>query len=117
MIRTDGNFLFEQWFDFISNFNGDGFSLVELNDKWNLIDTNGKLVSQQWFDSYDNAYDYLLKLQQTLHFMLKWFTLKNKEGGKINYHLLFISILLQLLHLMALQLLSYLLYLDYNLSF
>ena len=44
-------------------FNEDGFALVELNDKWNLIDTNGKLVSQQWFDSFDNAYDYLLNLQ------------------------------------------------------
>ena len=63
LIRTDGNFLFEQWFDFISNFNGNGFALVELNDKWNLIDTNGKLVSQQWFDSYENAYDYLMKLK------------------------------------------------------
>ena len=28
----------------------EGFARVELNDKWNFIDTDGKLLSEQWFD-------------------------------------------------------------------
>ena len=33
----------------------DGYAVVELNDKWNLIDTQGKLLSQnQWFDDVDD---------------------------------------------------------------
>ena len=40
-----------------------GFAIVELKNKLNLIDTNGKLLSQQWFNSYDEAYDYLMKLK------------------------------------------------------
>ena len=49
MIDTNGNFLSKQWFDWISNFEN-GFSRIELNNKWNFIDTNGKLISEQWFD-------------------------------------------------------------------
>ena len=37
-------------FDNIYSFNKNGIAIVELNNKWNLIDTNGKLVYQQWFD-------------------------------------------------------------------
>lgn len=62
LIDTNGNLLFQQWFDFIYDFEN-GFAKVRLNKKWNFIDTNGKLVSKQWFDSYDDAYDYLMKLQ------------------------------------------------------
>ena len=38
-------------FDNIDNFNKNGLAIVELNDKWNLIDVNGKLISRQWFDN------------------------------------------------------------------
>ena len=38
-------------FDNIYSFNKNGIAIVELNNKWNLIDTNGKLVSQRWFDN------------------------------------------------------------------
>ena len=62
-IDTNGKLISEQWFDYIYNFNKNGFAIVELKNKLNLIDTNGKLLSQQWFDSYENAYDYLMKLK------------------------------------------------------
>ena len=61
-IDTNGNLLSKRWFDYLYNFDEDGFAVVELNNKWNLIDTNGNLLSQQWFDSYDDAYDYLMKM-------------------------------------------------------
>ena len=35
--------------DYIGDFEN-GIAIVELNDKWNLIDVNGKLISRQWFD-------------------------------------------------------------------
>ena len=41
-------------FDNIYSFNKNGIARVELNNKWNLIDTNGKLVSQRWFDEIEN---------------------------------------------------------------
>ena len=63
MIDTNGKLLSEQWFDYIYNFNKNGFAIVELKNKLNLIDTNGKLLSQQWFNSYDEAYDYLINFQ------------------------------------------------------
>ena len=66
-IDTNGNLLSKQWFDdifdYLYNFDEDGFAVVGLNYKWNLIDTNGNLLSKQWFDSYDDVYDYLMKLQ------------------------------------------------------
>ena len=62
LIDINGNLLSKQWFNWISNFKN-GFAIVELNNKWNLIDTNGNFISRQWFDSYDDAYDYLTKLQ------------------------------------------------------
>ena len=37
-------------FDNIHSFNKNGIVIVELNDKWNLIYTNGNLLSKQWFD-------------------------------------------------------------------
>ena len=62
LIDTNGNLLSKRWFDWIDNFNEDGFAVVRLNNKYNLIDTNGNLLSKQWFDSYDDAYDYLMKM-------------------------------------------------------
>ena len=41
-------------FDNIDSFNKNGIAIVELNDKWNLIDTNGNLLSKQWFDCVYN---------------------------------------------------------------
>ena len=41
-------------FDNIYSSNKNGIARVELNNKWNLIDTNGKLVSQRWFDEIEN---------------------------------------------------------------
>ena len=37
-------------FDNINNFDRNGIARVELNYKFNLIDTKGNLLSQQWFD-------------------------------------------------------------------
>ena len=34
----------------------DGFAWVELNDKFNFINTQGKLLSNQWFDDVGNFY-------------------------------------------------------------
>ena len=61
LIDVNGKLLSKQWFDEIYGFKN-GIAKVKLNKKWNLIDVNGKLVSKQWFDSYDEAYDYLMKM-------------------------------------------------------
>ena len=37
-------------FDNIDNFDKNGLAKVELNNKWNFIDTNGNFLSKQWFD-------------------------------------------------------------------
>ena len=54
LIRTDGKFLFEQWFDLLSNFDKNGFAGVRLNNKWNFIDVNGNFISEHWFDEIDD---------------------------------------------------------------
>ena len=41
-------------FDNIDNFDKNGLAKVELNNKCNLIDTNGNFISKQWFDYIDN---------------------------------------------------------------
>ena len=47
----------EEIFDRIGDFS-DGYAKVRLNNKWNLIDTQGKLVSpNQWFDFVYNFYN------------------------------------------------------------
>ena len=43
-------------FDGIGNFN-DGFAIVELNGKYNFINTRGELLCNQWFDSCGYFYD------------------------------------------------------------
>ena len=43
-IRPDGTFLSEQWFDDCKNFS-EGFAVVELNNKYYVIDKNGKLYN------------------------------------------------------------------------
>ena len=54
LIRTDGKFLFEQWFDLLSNFDKNGLAGVRLNNKWNFIDVNGNFISEHWFDEIDD---------------------------------------------------------------
>ena len=54
LIRTDGKFLFEQWFDLLSNFDKNGLAGVKLNNKWNFIDVNGNFISEHWFDEIDD---------------------------------------------------------------
>ena len=50
-LAKKGNF---SGFDNIDNFDKNGLAKVELNDKFNLIDTNGNFLSKQWFDYIDN---------------------------------------------------------------
>ena len=42
--------LSQQWFDYIYDFDENGFAKVVLNGKLNFIDTNGNLLSKQWFN-------------------------------------------------------------------
>ena len=62
LIDQNGKLLSKQWFDYISYFKN-GITKVILNNKYNFIDIYGKVLSQQWFNSYDEAYDYLMKLK------------------------------------------------------
>ena len=48
-------------FDNIDDF-VNGIAKVELNKKRNFIDTNGNLLSKQWFDSFDESFDYFMKM-------------------------------------------------------
>lgn len=41
-------------FDWITNFDENGFARIELNNKLNLIDANGKVISKLWFDDIDD---------------------------------------------------------------
>ncbi len=41
-------------FDYIGDFDKNGLAIVELNDKFNFVDTNCKLVSQKWFNDIGN---------------------------------------------------------------
>ena len=48
----------EDIFDYVYEFIN-GYAVVLLNNKYNLIDTNGKILSEQWFDvcnSFSNGY-------------------------------------------------------------
>ena len=58
LIRTDGNFISKQWFDFISNFDENGVAKVRLNEKYNFIDVNGNLLSKQWFYNVSDFNEY-----------------------------------------------------------
>ena len=48
--------LSDQWFDWVSNF-VNGFSGVQLNGKYNFIDTEGNILSDQWFDWIYDFFD------------------------------------------------------------
>ena len=63
LIDTNGKLVSQQWFDYVCNFDkNDGIAQVMLNNKYNLIDVNGNLLSKQWFDSFNEAFDYLMKM-------------------------------------------------------
>ena len=47
-------YIIKQWFDWISVFKN-GFAQVKLNNKWNLIGTDGNLLFKQWFDNFVDA--------------------------------------------------------------
>ena len=47
--KIDPKFKFRLKFDWIGDFN-EGFARVELNGKWNFINTEGRILSNQWFD-------------------------------------------------------------------
>ena len=52
-----------QWFGFVGDF-FHGYAKVELNDKWNFIDTQGKLLfPNQWFDGVDDFYKRYAKVE------------------------------------------------------
>ena len=66
-------------FDYIGDFEND-FAQVNLNKKWNFIDTNGNLLSQQWFDGVSDFNEYgisIVKLNK------KW-NLIDKNGNFIS---------------------------------
>ena len=47
---------YDEIFDNVGSFN-DGYAQVELNYKYNLINTNGEFISDQWFDNADDFND------------------------------------------------------------
>ena len=56
-LDTNGNYLSEQWYDYIDSFYY-GHSVVCLNNKFNFVDRYFHLVSpNQWFDEVDDFDD------------------------------------------------------------
>ena len=51
--NIDPKFKFRLKFDWIEDFE-EGFARVELNGKWNFINTEGRILSNQWFDAMRN---------------------------------------------------------------
>ena len=50
-------------YDFVGNLYN-GYATIELNGKWNLVDTQGKLFSpNQWFDDIGDFYDGYVKIK------------------------------------------------------
>ena len=54
--------LFDQWFEYLDNFH-DGFARVQLNRKYNFIDTKGNIRFDQWFDYVENFHDGFAKIE------------------------------------------------------
>ena len=78
-----------QWFGFVGDF-FHGYAKVELNDKWNFIDTQGKLVSpNQWFDAVGNFYDGYA----TVELNDKWYRIDTKGNivAAVNEHTVVIT--------------------------
>ena len=65
-IDKDGNYLYNEWFNWADYFNKDGFVRVQrTNGKWNFIDKDGKILSDEWFDWVDYFYDGFAKVRRT----------------------------------------------------
>ena len=48
-INKNGEIMFEQWFEYVDDFD-EGFAGVELNHKgWNFINQNGEIISKDWY--------------------------------------------------------------------
>ena len=57
------NFNLYMKYDFVGDFS-DGYAPVKLNNKWNLVDTQGKLFSpNQWFDDIGDFYDGYVRIK------------------------------------------------------
>ena len=52
-----------EWFNNIHDFKN-GFAIIELNEKCNIVDIYGKIVSNKWFDSYSETKEYLEKINK-----------------------------------------------------
>ena len=64
----------DRWFDDVDDF-FDGFAKVQLNNKWNYINTDGKIISNQWFDEVGYFIDGLARVK----LIDKW-SFINKKG-------------------------------------
>ena len=79
----------EEIFDRIGDFS-DGYAKVRLNNKWNLIDTQGKLVSPNlWFDGVGTFY----KGYATVELNGKWYKIDTKGNIEaiVNEHTVVIT--------------------------
>lgn len=70
----DFKFRFRLKFDWVGSFT-EGFAVVQLNHKWNFINTEGQLLSKQWFDFVTNFTEGFAKvgIKDGINFI-------NKEG-------------------------------------
>ena len=61
--NIDPLFLLYMKYDYVGNLYN-GYATVELNGKWNLVDTQGKLFSpNQWFDDIGDFYDGYVRIK------------------------------------------------------
>ena len=64
-IDKNGNFLSNEWFKLLGDFDN-GLALIQRGDTlWNFIDKNGKLLSNEWFDWADDFNDGLARVKRT----------------------------------------------------
>src|SRR5574344_1318542 len=61
-VINNGRLMLTKWVDGVRDFH-EGLAPVELNGKWNYIDTDGKLLSEQWFDYVDKFSDGFARVQ------------------------------------------------------
>ena len=47
--ENEGEYLSDIWYDCAADF-WEGFARVQLNNKWNFLNTKDKLISDTWFD-------------------------------------------------------------------
>ena len=64
-IDKNGNYLSDEWFDFVDDFH-DGFARLQRSDgQYNFIDKEGKILSDEWFDWVDYFQDGFAKVRRT----------------------------------------------------